>query len=193
MRIELKRLHRELGITTIYVTHDQAEALALSDRIVFMSGGRIVEIGTPQAVYRTPQARSTAEFLGVANIVEGHVLAVVPGGCSIATPLGRIDVMTSSTVRDGDSAALCLRPEDIRLSNHVDRPGRLSGTIRHAAYMGSMTDYLVDLPQSGLTFRVQVPGSSAWNLGDTVSVTLPQTAAVIRQDAAPQRAAPRDG
>ena len=144
--------------------------------------GRIVEVGTPQAIYRTPQTRSTAEFLGIANIVEGRVVSVTAGACSIETALGCIEMLTATTVRVGDGAALCLRPEDIQLTNHADPVSKLTGTIRHAAYMGSMTDYVVDLRKAGLSFRVQVPGITAWSVGDIVSVTLPRTAAIIRQD-----------
>ena len=182
LRVELRALQRKLDVTTIYVTHDQSEALALSDRIVFMSAGRIVEVGTPQAIYRTPQTRSTAEFLGIANIVEGRVVSVAAGACSIETALGRMEMLTATAVRVGDGAALCLRPEDIQLTNHAEPADKLTGTIRHAAYMGSMTDYVVDLKKAGLSFRVQVPGITAWCVGDIVSVTLPRTAAIIRQD-----------
>jgi ABC-type Fe3+/spermidine/putrescine transport system ATPase subunit len=182
LRVELRALQRMLDVTTIYVTHDQAEALALSDRIVFMSAGRIVEIGTPQAIYRTPQAQSTAEFLGIANMVDGRVAAIAEGLCSVETVLGAIRVRTESVVRVGDRVALCLRPEDVHLTNPDQSTGGLTGRIHHAAYMGSMTDYVVDLGEAGLSFRVQVPGVTTWSVGDLVSMTLPGTAAVIRRD-----------
>ena len=187
LRVELRALQRKLGVTTIYVTHDQAEALALSDRIVFMAGGRIVEIGTPRDIYRRPQARSTAEFLGIANIVSGRIVDTSPGACIMETPLGRLTLPTAEAFHVGDAAALCLRPEDIRLDSHAAGKGALAGTIRHAAYMGSMTEYIVDLGESDLSFRVQVSGDTVWNLGDVVSLTLPDNAAVFRQDAAAQR------
>jgi ABC-type Fe3+/spermidine/putrescine transport system ATPase subunit len=180
LRVELRALQRKLDVTTIYVTHDQAEALALSDRIVFMAAGRIVEIGTPQAIYRTPQAQSTAEFLGIANLLHGHVTAIADGSCAIETALGRVEVLTESIARVGDKVVLCLRPEDVRLTDGAQTPGGHAGKIRHAAYMGSMTDYVVDL--GPLSFRVQLPGVTTWSIGDVVSVTLPPRAAVIRQD-----------
>ncbi|HSE75753.1 MAG TPA: ABC transporter ATP-binding protein [Dongiaceae bacterium] len=182
LRVELRELQRKIDVTTIYVTHDQGEALALSDRIVFMSNGRIVEIGTPQTIYRSPQARSTAEFLGIANIVEGCVAAVDSGICCIDTVLGPVELVAESPVRIGEAVAVCLRPEDIHLADRDGNSGRLSGTIRHAAYMGSMTDYVVELGATGLSFRVQVPGVTAWSIGNTVSVLLPRTAAIIRRD-----------
>jgi ABC-type Fe3+/spermidine/putrescine transport system ATPase subunit len=182
LRVELRALQRKLDVTTIYVTHDQAEALALSDRIVFMAAGRIVETGTPQAIYRTPQAQSTAEFLGIANLLDGRVTAIAEGSCAIETALGRIEVLTESRTRIGDKVVLCLRPEDIRLADRAESPGGLPGKIRHAAYMGSMTDYVVDLGAAVPSFRVQVPGITNWSIGDVVSITLPPRAAVIRQD-----------
>jgi len=184
LRVELRALQRKLDVTTIYVTHDQAEALALSDRIAFMSAGRIVETGTPQAIYRRPQAQSTAAFLGIANLVEGRVTALADGTCAIETALGSIKVAAESAVGVGDAVVLCLRPEEIRVSNRSESPEGLTGRIRHAAYMGSMTDYVVDLDKAMLSFRIQVPGATAWSVGDVVTMILPGAAAVIRQDGA---------
>jgi putative spermidine/putrescine transport system ATP-binding protein len=188
LRIDLSALQRRLGVTTIYVTHDQAEALALSDRIALMAAGRIVEVGTPEAVYRTPRSRLTAEFLGIANLLEGRVLAVGQSGCTVETPLGALSLAVGEAARRGEHVAFCLRPEDIRLGDPApDGELTFSGRIRHAAYMGSLTDYLVELEPQGMLLRVHAPGRGGWAVGHRVSVTLPQAAALIREaDAAPR-------
>src|SRR5438477_7976633 len=115
LRVELRALQQKLQVTTIYVTHDQSEAMSLSDRIVFMSGGRVVETGTPEDIYRRPRMRSTAEFLGIANMAEGRVVAVGPEALSIESKLGRIDLDEAFAAKVGDEVFVCLRPEDIRL------------------------------------------------------------------------------
>ena len=184
LRLDLAALQRRLGVTTIYVTHDQAEALALSDRIALMAGGRIVEVGTPEAVYRNPRSRLTAEFLGVANLLEGRVLASAREGCTVETRLGRLCLAAESAARPGEQVAFCLRPEDIRIgAPGPDGALTFAGRVRHAAYMGSLTDYLVELEPEGLLLRVHAPGSGGWPVGSPVSVTLPKAAALIREAA----------
>src|SRR5438477_7241943 len=131
LRVELRALQQKLQVTTIYVTHDQAEAMSLSDRIAFMAGGRIVEIGTPEEIYRRPRARSTAEFLGIANMLDGKVVAVGQGILSIESNLGRLDLEDAAALSVGDDVVVCLRPEDFRLVvPEAGVPNGLPGTIR---------------------------------------------------------------
>jgi spermidine/putrescine ABC transporter ATP-binding subunit len=184
LRIELRELQQRLGLTTIYVTHDQAEALALSDRIAFMAHGRIVEIGTPQTIYRSPRFRSTADFLGVANLVKGEVTDV--NGCrrTIQSEVGRIEVDSDVCINRGDQVILCFRPEDILVATGHSLNG-LMGRIRHASYLGSLTDYIVELDKFGSTLRVHVPGPTTLRPGDPVSVTLPASTAVIMAEPLP--------
>jgi ABC-type Fe3+/spermidine/putrescine transport system ATPase subunit len=182
LRLDLAALQRRLGLTTIYVTHDQAEALALSDRIALMAAGRIVEVGAPEAIYRNPHSRVTAEFLGIANLLEGRLLVADGECCMVETRLGRLSLAAETAAQPGEQVAFCLRPEDIRL----DAPGAngtltFAGRIRHAAYMGSLTDYLVELEPDGMLLRVHTPGSGAWPVDSPVSVTLPRAAALIRE------------
>jgi putative spermidine/putrescine transport system ATP-binding protein len=182
LRVELRALQQKLQVTTIYVTHDQSEAMSLSDRIAFMSGGQIVEIGTPEDIYRRPRMRSTAEFLGIANMLEGKVVGAGQGALRVESKLGRIDLDDTIAGSVGDDILICLRPEDIRLGpGEYGKPNGLAGTIRHAAYLGSITDYIVELAGSGVSLRVHVPGPTAWQIGETTSVELPRHCAVIRR------------
>jgi putative spermidine/putrescine transport system ATP-binding protein len=178
LRIELRELQQRLGLTTIYVTHDQAEALSLSDRVVFMAQGRIVEVGTPASIYRSPRSLSTANFLGVANLVKGKVATTTERTLSLTSELGQLSIQSDAAVRPGDQITLCFRPEDIAIDTRPDSDG-LRGTVRHVSYLGALTDYVVELKGSPLVLRVHVPGPTTLAAGDAVAVKLPSFAAVI--------------
>jgi iron(III) transport system ATP-binding protein len=118
MRFELKRLQRELKITTVYVTHDQSEALALSHQIAVMNAGRIQQIGAPREIYERPQTKFVADFVGTTNFVDGVVRArdAEDGYYVIDTELGALRSLSVDTVNVGDKVILSIRPEDLRLS-----------------------------------------------------------------------------
>jgi ABC-type Fe3+/spermidine/putrescine transport system ATPase subunit len=177
LRLELRTLQQRLRVTTVYVTHDQAEALVLSDRIVVMNRGRVVEVGAPQEVYRRPRARITAEFLGVANLIEATVAGTEGNRYIAQTAVGRLEVVCTDRLARGDAVTLSFRPEDIRVG-----PGQvncLSGAVQQAAYLGSITDYVIRV--SDVLLRVQEPGEPAHRVGETVSLVLPEGPAVIRE------------
>jgi iron(III) transport system ATP-binding protein len=114
MRVELRRLQRQIGITSIYVTHDQGEALAISDLIVVMRDGRVIERGRPIDVYRYPRHVFTAQFLGSTNIIAGTAEDVGTDGVAVATALGRVvGIDPSRTLHAGAKVCLSVRPEDI--------------------------------------------------------------------------------
>src|SRR5713226_9191572 len=178
LRLELRALQQRLGVTTVYVTHDQAEALALSDRVAVMFGGKVVEIGTPRQVYRTPRARVTAEFLGVTNFLDGKVAAVTEGHCIVQTPLGIVEADAALGVRVGEVVTLSFRPEDVRVGRYEGTA--ITGRVRHASYLGSVTDYVVE--SAGITLRVHEAGGSSRGPGEEITITLPGTAAIVRGD-----------
>jgi len=188
LRVELRALQQKLGVTTIYVTHDQAEALALSDRIAFMAAGRIVETGAPEAIYRRPQDRATAEFLGAANLIEGLVIEVGAEGFAVHSPLGRLEFTRFEALAVGERVEICLRPEDILLMS-ADAPDGLPGRVRHVAYQGAVTEYIVDPDNAELPLQVQVSGPSAWRNGDPIRLKLPRISAVLKLGAPPAIAA----
>jgi iron(III) transport system ATP-binding protein len=119
MRFELKRLQRDLKITTVYVTHDQNEALALSHQIAVMSAGRIQQIGTPREIYERPQTQFVADFVGSTNFVDGRVVSLdaEDGFYVIDTELGPLRALSVEAVRPGDKVVLSIRPEDVHLSD----------------------------------------------------------------------------
>jgi ABC-type Fe3+/spermidine/putrescine transport system ATPase subunit len=177
LRLELRALQQRLRITTIYVTHDQAEALVLSDRIAVMDHGRVVEIGAPQDVYRRPRARITAEFLGIANLIRATVAGARGDRYVADTPVGRLEMACPDRLASGDAITLSFRPEDIRIA--AGPVNCLRGAVLQAAYLGSITDYVVRVQDVPL--RVQQAGEPAHRIGDTVSLVLPEAPAVIRE------------
>ncbi len=150
MRIELVRLQQEVGITSIYVTHDQAEALVMSDRVVVMDKGVIQQIGDPQTIYARPANTFVANFIGVANLMEGILLGRGGGFCELEIPLGPDRAPLHVRAAGGDGAVkgerlhLSLRPEDLSL--HVERPdasagGNLfEGEIIDTVYLGNFLE-----------------------------------------------------
>ena len=155
MRAEIRRIQQTLGIASVYVTHDQAEAMTLSDRIVVMHQGRIVQIGTAHEVYRRPANAFVADFIGKANFVSAHVLAVSPGRLDLDV-LGRpLSICAPDSVpRIGERVTLLARPEAIRLDGSgAGYPGRVCRT----AYLGPIVEYDVDVAGTLLTLTQYDP------------------------------------
>jgi len=158
MRFEIRRLHEEFKITTIYVTHDQAEAMATSDRIALLNHGRMVQAGSPTEIFEHPKTRFVAEFVGKANILTGHL----DGGNKLALA----DGLTIHVARAGEAAShgevsVCLRPHNILLTADEARARELEragynifpGVVSQLIYFGDVIDYSIALSSRG-TLRV---------------------------------------
>jgi ABC-type Fe3+/spermidine/putrescine transport system ATPase subunit len=157
MRVELRRLHRELGITTVYVTHDQEEAMALSTRVAVFDHGAVIQLGTPADVYRRPATRFVAEFLGAANLLPA---TVEPDGDGRRVKLRGGPVMTTDARGVPGTAVLCLiRPETIRLSAGSGT-NTFAATVHGAVYLGGRHDCELTLGE-GLRLRADLPASAA--------------------------------
>jgi spermidine/putrescine transport system ATP-binding protein len=151
MQVELKRIQQEVGITFIYVTHDQEEAMTMSDRIAVMNRGHYEQLGDPETLYERPSTRFVAGFLGVSNLIAGRVTG--PGGdeLTVITLDNGVVVRAPRALAEGKTSILLgVRPEKIRLYElHETVPdgfNRMPGTIRAASYMGVSTQYQVDVP-----------------------------------------------
>jgi spermidine/putrescine transport system ATP-binding protein len=148
MQVELRLLQRELNITMIFVTHDQEEALTLSDRIAVMHDGRVAQVGTPTEIYESPRTAFVADFIGVSNFLNGRVEAIQDGKPLVVTAKG-LKLWLSPTpdgeVRQGDHLHLALRPEKVHLTSSPARQevNTCAGTIRHIVYLGTVTHYYV--------------------------------------------------
>jgi iron(III) transport system ATP-binding protein len=159
MRFELKRIQRELGITTIYVTHDQGEALALSHEIAVMNAGRIVQRGGPRDIYERPRTKFVADFIGSTNFVEGAVVArePEPNRWRVSTPFGEIRVNCDEDLSRGEALTVSIRPEDLELTEAPLDPsdGRngLRGMIDQKVFLGEYVDFQVRLGNTILLAR----------------------------------------
>ena len=161
LRGELNRLLRALGITTIYVTHDQSEAMELGDRVVVMRTGMIAQIGTPREIYFTPRNRFVAEFIGAANIVESAVengYLVLPGG---RQPLG--------DAANAAAAVAMIRPETIRVTEPGSAP--LSGVIDSVSFIGDRQRLVVSGASNGL-LTVDAPNTVQAKLGERIGLSI---------------------
>jgi spermidine/putrescine transport system ATP-binding protein len=145
MQIELKRIQREVGITFVYVTHDQGEALTMSDRLVVMSAGRIEQLGTPRELYERPATKFVAGFIGTSNLLHGKVSEVVDGVAMVEFgPDERVLVPVRSTVQSGDRIDATVRPEKMVLSRERPTSGcALRARIVEVVYLGTSTSYTV--------------------------------------------------
>ncbi len=142
MRIEIRQLQQRLGITSIYVTHDQVEAMSMSDRIVVMNHGRIEQVGTPQEIYARPRNRFVADFIGKVNFVTAQVHG--PGQVQILDQILPVSDLPESV--PGASAALTLRPEAVTL---VETGGQMAGKVTRATFLGGNVEYAVEVAGVG--------------------------------------------
>ena len=194
LKVELKALQERVGITFIYVTHDQEEALTMSDRIAVMNAGRIAQIGTPQEVYESPADAYVADFLGAANLLQIVVAERVRGGAS-TLKLGDIALTTSNEVpaepgpvSAGTVAQAVIRPERVRVEEHgSDGANRVPALVDRVVYLGAATQVHLRLA-TGESLQAVVPNedAAAWSQGTPVHVYLPADALrVLAGDAEP--------
>jgi spermidine/putrescine transport system ATP-binding protein len=179
LKVELKALQERVGITFIYVTHDQEEALTMSDRLAVMNAGRIAQVGTPQEVYESPADAYVADFLGAANLLTIEVAERVPGGAS-ALSLGDLVLSTSNEVpaAPGASAQAVIRPERVRVEEHGSAgQNRVPALVDRVVYLGAATQVMLRLA-AGESLQAVVPNEDAvsWTQGTPVHVYLPADA-----------------
>jgi spermidine/putrescine transport system ATP-binding protein len=149
MQMELKRIQREAGITFVYVTHDQGEALTMSDRVAVMNGGRIEQCGDPKTIYQNPATQFVAGFIGTSNLIRGRSVRLVGDELVLDTAEGDL-VMVPATAghRVGDEVTFSVRPEKVMISVQQPETGnRLAGRIADTVYLGVSTSYVVDTGQ----------------------------------------------
>ncbi|MGZ5032219.1 MAG: ABC transporter ATP-binding protein [Usitatibacter sp.] len=149
LRFELKRLQRELKITTVYVTHDQSEALALSHEIAVMNEGRIQQVGSPRAIYERPQSAFVADFVGSTNFLDGAVLGPDAGEhrYRVRTEIGDVSVLATESFRADDKVLISVRPEDVELTEaRPQRPNNVwEGRVDQKVFLGEVLDFQVKL------------------------------------------------
>ncbi len=162
MQLELRALQRQVGITFVFVTHDQEEALTLSDRIAVMSGGKVLQVDTPAGLYETPRTRAVASFIGTMNFFRGTVRRNGSVMAAIeAEGLGTIPMATAQLTKpDGAPVQIALRPEKFSLSPKRPEGGlAVEGRLRTAAYMGERSQYYLSIPGKAEPVAVSAPNS----------------------------------
>jgi putative spermidine/putrescine transport system ATP-binding protein len=178
MKVEIKRVQRALSMTVIYVTHDQDEALAMSDRIAVLRGGRLIQAGPPRALYDRPVDSFVARFFGESNLIEARLVRDDGG---VRAEFGGARVALPGGAATGDACLLLIRPERIRLAE-PGLPGhgaRLEGRVEEATFLGESTRYRVAAGNLTLTVKQQSGSGRAFAIGDTVAATWPADAAVV--------------
>jgi spermidine/putrescine transport system ATP-binding protein len=199
LQLDLRALQREVGITFVYVTHDQEEALTMSDRIAVVAGGRIEQVGAPQEIYSCPGTTYVAAFLGSANIFEAELVSVTASGAATCKALGGAVEATLETDLPPGPAAIVIRPERISLlhpdeSAPAGHGNLIPGTVRDVVYLGANTQVLVSADaEAPAPLTVEVPnhsgpGSVELRPGDrVVCACAPEAVRVLRRSA-PARA-----
>ena len=168
MRFELQRLQRDLGVTTVYVTHDQTEALALSNTIAVMREGKIEQTAHPRDLYSRPASRFVADFVGMSNLIEAVVEGGQNGTYSVRTSEGHVHAASAVSLPVGAPVTLVVRPEDILLTT---AGAGWNGRVRDQAFLGDAVDLVVAV--GAIELRVRCPPANAPPSGTEVSVLLP--------------------
>jgi len=182
MRWELKELQRRTGITFVYVTHDQAEALALSDRIAVMHQGELVQLGTPREVYTRPATKTVADFMGLVNLLPGRVLRASGDDSLVALGGGHaVALALRPGAAEGQTVEVAIRPESLRLLPYApDAAARdvVPAKVAEVTFLGNLIDCHLTL-DDGTRVRVQVDAGQTLDVGQRVSVGLDRRAASV--------------
>jgi spermidine/putrescine transport system ATP-binding protein len=185
LQVELKSLQESVGITFVYVTHDQEEALTMSDRIAVMAEGRVEQIGSPTEVYERPETAYVADFLGSANVL--HVDVVEPSvGGRTSVRIGGAVVDAEGTGTPGEHGTLVIRPERVRLVS-VGSGETVVATIERTIYLGAMSDVVVTMPTGEtLSARIASEDAGGFQRGEPVGVLLrPEAMRIVPRGALP--------
>ncbi len=144
MRAEIRRVCKEFSLTTVYVTHDQKEALSIADRLAVLDGGRILQVGTPGEIYRRPASKTVATFIGETDCIDGTVVAFAAGRVTVETAIGRFEGVPgdpAAACGPGDRVTLSVRPECWALSRERPAGNAVAGWIGESVYLGELAQY----------------------------------------------------
>ena len=179
MQLELKRLQREVGITFIYVTHDQEEALTMSDHIAVMHQGRVLQVDQPSVIYERPATRFVADFIGSTNFLEGSLLTIENGTATVEVAgVGTIRANPIDGAVPGQKVTLAIRPERMQFadSSPVTGDNQVQGTIAEVVFIGNDTQYFVSLMNGS---RIMVRQQNRVSLADAPAMTPGQVVTVL--------------
>ena len=177
MRTEIRRICKQAGLTAVYVTHDQKEALSIADRLAVMRDGAVEQVGTPSDVYRAPVNRFVAGFVGDGTFFQGRVRAAAGGGVTVETSCATwVAARGPAGAAPGDVVEVCVRPESVRFDRPAEgSPNVLKGRCRESLYLGEVAQHVIELPQTDgapqtlKAFELS-PAAGCDRAGQTVSV-----------------------
>jgi iron(III) transport system ATP-binding protein len=172
MRFEIRDLQRRLNITSIYVTHDQEEALALSDRIAIMNRGKLAQLGTPEEIYELPRSKFVADFIGLANFLPVLVKTIEENRARVTDGENELTVTSMPAATPGQASLIFIRPSDVRIVNGDIKENVLMGRVTKATYLGEKFDYRVRIGET-TELRVQTSEARRYDAGEQVRLYLP--------------------
>jgi spermidine/putrescine transport system ATP-binding protein len=188
LQVELKRVQTEVGITFVYVTHDQEEALTMSDRIAVMSGGRVEQVGTPEELYERPRTKFVADFIGTSNLLSGTVETIDGATAVVRLGSGELCRVGGKGRAAGEEIDLSLRPESIRIEprNGTAREAIdwLPATVEQVAYLGSSVQYRVRTPGGLIVAVLANKQGSRYERGDDVELAWTPSEALVLDERA---------
>jgi iron(III) transport system ATP-binding protein len=168
MRLELRKITRSIGVTTLYVTHDQAEALSLGDRVCVMNEGEILQIGSPQEVYSRPQNLFVAQFVGEMNFIRGRL----SGDGQVESPFGKVRCALPQGCQSGSEVTLAIRPEHLTLQPRgAAGPAGVEAKVSTKNYLGDAA--LLEVEACGVNLRVKLAGDADFAVGEKAVLVLP--------------------
>ena len=174
MRFFIRSLQKRVGITTLYVTHDQAEAMVMSDRVVVMFDGRIAQVGRPEAIYHRPNTRQVASFIGQSNFLEGIVERVVDATrCVVHTPIGSLTASHDGRAQPSAKATLLLRPEAVTPRPRSATATRM-GKIIERYFLGASVEYVLSV-ESDVHLTATTGPDVALHIGDDAELAIDET------------------
>lgn len=169
MRFFIRSLQKRVGITTVYVTHDQSEAMVIADRIVVMFNGNVEQAGSPSEIYVNPISKQVADFIGLSNFIDAEVISETENQIyRLLTKAGEIHCQYEGSLQRGEKVTVAVRPESISLwKEKQEERNFLPGTIKERSYLGNIYDYKIRC-SDGTTIRIQEDPWKAFNLGESV-------------------------
>ena len=174
MRTEIRRIQQKLGITAIYVTHDQSEAMSISDNIIVMKGGVIAQMGSPLEIYYHPNSEFVADFIGECNFLKGKIVTAKPGEAEVSVNGVNVPVATDKVVRPGDDGEIVLRPEAIAIAD----AGLLPCQVELSCFMGSYQNYHVRVGDTLVKITDNCPiNKKIFQVGDRACISFDKNCA----------------
>jgi iron(III) transport system ATP-binding protein len=172
MRYEIRDLQKRLGITAIYVTHDQQEALVMSDLIAIINGGKLIQLGKPEEIYERPRAKFVAEFIGLSNFIPVRIDTMDSQQATVIWAGSRLLTLANREIHPGQTALLFIRPDEIEIGGVDHGANSLMALVRKATYLGDKMDYVVKV-DANVELRVQAKAAHRYQVGESVRLYLP--------------------